>query len=190
MSITYQASVYTRLVSYTNFKNETKEVRLYFALDPIQLLETIAALPTPKKTKSQNPAKQNETQDISEAQQIKLVRDLASKSAGFPSDDGESWEPMEDFGNTIAGQAFMTQMVSSDADRKEFSEKVLLDPFRAFVQFAEADTSNTPKEVQEMKQMLSQLENVFSEKPAPNETLEERRARLEADLAALKDSDG
>jgi hypothetical protein len=182
--ITYEASVYTRVVKYRNFKGETNETTLFFALDPLQLMASIASF-APKKTKSRNPARQNET-EITDEQQVKFVRDLAKQAAGFPSEDGETWEPFEDFDNTIAGKAFMTQLVSSDADRKEFAEKVILDPFRAFVGYAEADPTNTKAEIDNLKQMIGQLENVFKGLDAnANESLEERRARLEAEIAAL-----
>jgi len=182
--ITYEAAVFTRTVKYTNFKGVTQEAELSFALDPIQLLELIAALPN-KKTKSRNPARQNEEQPISDEQQVKLVRDLAAKSAGFPSDDGESWEPFDGFQDSIAGKAFMTQMVSSDAMRKEFAEKVFIAPFRAYVGFAAADPSNSPKEIQQMESMLVQLEKTFAETPDQDESIEDRRARLQREMDAL-----
>lgn len=184
--ITYEASVYKRDVKYRNFKGETNETTLYFALDPIALMQTIASF-APKTSKSKNPAKQNQV-EITDEDQIKFVRGLALKAAGFPSDDGESWEPMDNFENTIAGKAFLTQLVSSDGDRKEFSEKVILDPFRAFVSYAEADPSNTPKETQQLRTMLGQLENIFTGKP-DNESIEDRRARLQAEMAALDKTD-
>lgn len=181
--LTYEASVYKRTVKYKNFKGETNETTLYFALDPIQLMSTIASF-APKTSKSKNPAKQNQP-EISDEDQIKFVRGLAKQAAGFPSEDGETWEPFEDFENTIAGKAFLTQLVSSDGDRKEFSERVILDPFRAFVGYAEADPTNTPKDTQQLKTMLGQLENIFIGKD-DNESLDERRARLQAEMAALE----
>lgn len=180
--LTYEASVYKRTVHYKNFKGEEQTTELYFALDPIQLMSAIASF-APKESKSQNPAKKGK-QEITDEEQIKFVRSLAKQAAGFPSEDGETWEPFEDFENTIAGKAFLTQLVSSDGDREKFAEQVILDPFRAFVGFAEADGSNSPKDVQQLKTMLGQLENVFKGAPQ-NETLEERRARLEAEMAAL-----
>ena len=180
--LTYEASVYKRTVKYRNFKGETNETTLFFALDPIALMQMIASF-APKASKSKNPAKQGQP-EINDEDQIKFVRGLALRAAGFPSDDGETWEPFENFENTIAGKAFLTQLVSSDGDRKEFSEKVILDPFRAFVSFAEQDPSNTPKDTQQLKTMLSQLENIFTGGPA-NESVEDRRARLQAEMAAL-----
>jgi len=182
--LTYEASVYTRTVKYKNFKGEDQNTKLFFSLDPIQLMQTIATF-APKTSKSKNPAKQGQP-EITDEDQIKFVKGLAVKAAGFPSDDGESWEPFEDFENTIAGKAFLTQLVSSDDWRKEFAEKVLLDPFRAFVGFAEQDPSNTPKDMQQLKTMLSQLENVFVGRE--NESIEDRRARLAAEMAALDDT--
>jgi len=184
--ITYEASVYKRTVKYKNFKGETTETTLYFALDPIQLMQAIAGF-APKANRSKNPAKQANP-EITDEEQIKFVRTLAEKAAGFPSDDGETWEPFDNFADTIAGKAFLTQLVSSDADRKEFAENVILDPFRAFVSFAEADPSNEAKETQNLRTMLGQLENVFVGKDN-NESLEDRRARLAAEMAALEQSD-
>lgn len=182
----YTASVYTRTVTYTNFKGEEQSVELFFALDPIQLLQFIAAF-KPKKTKSANPAKQGEV-ELSDADQIKMIRDLAQVSAGFPSQDGETWEPFEDFTNSLAGKAFMTKLATSDDDRTEFAQKVVMDPFRAFVGFAKADPSNNAKEIQNLERMLGQIESVFA--PASsNESFEDRRARLEAELAQLDQSD-
>lgn len=181
--ITYTASVYSRAVKYINFKGESMETILYFALDPIQLMQTIASF-APRPNKSQNPAKQGKP-EITDEDQIKFVRGLAVKAAGFPSDDGESWEPFSNFENTIAGKAFLTQLVSSDSGRREFAEKVILDPFRAFVEFAKSDSSNSPKDTQQLKLMLAQLENVFVGKDQ-NETREERMARLQAEMAALE----
>lgn len=183
--LTYEASVYKRTVKYTNYKGETNETTLYFALDPLQLMSVIATFQPKKHQKSGNPARREEDVPFTDEQQIGFVRDLCMKSAGFPSEDGESWEPFEDFQNTIAGKAFMTKLVSSDADRKEFSEKVILDPFRAFVQFASEDPSNSKQEIQQFQTMLGQLENVFKTADKPDETVEERRARLESEIAAL-----
>ena len=181
--LVYEASVYKQTVKYTNFKGETQEKELFFALDPIQLMQVIAGF-TPKQNKrSGDPRKQNQEQSWTEEEQIKFVRDLASKSAGTPSDDGETWYPYEDFDKDLAGKAFLTKLVSSDADRKAFAEKVILDPFRAFVGYATADPSNAPKEIQQFKVMAEQLENVFTERST--ESLEERRARLQAELEAM-----
>lgn len=184
-NLTYEASVYQRTVKYTNFKGETNETTLYFALDPLQLLQVIATF-EPKKSKSANPAKAGKPEPLTDEQQLKFVRDLCIKAAGFPSDDGETWEAFEDFDNTIAGKAFLTKLASSDEDRREFSQKVILDPFRAFVEYAAADPSNNPAEVQQFKQMLSQMENIFKTPSPQDETLEERRARLAAELESLE----
>lgn len=185
-TITYEASVYKRVVKYTNFNGKTQETELFFALDPLQLLRVIAGF-QPKKSKSNNPAKKDAL-EISEAEQVEFVQDIAAKAAGFPSDDGETWEPFEDFLNTLAGKAFLTSMVSSDSGRREFAEKVLLDPFRAFVGFASADTSNTKEEIDQFHKMLAQLENIFAAPDPKNESLEERRARLRAEMEALDES--
>lgn len=185
--LTYEASVYKRTVNYRNFKGEVKETELFFALDPIQLMQFIASFQPKKQSRSGNPAKKDEVSPITDEQQLKFVRDLAAKAAGFPSVDGESWEPYAEFTDSIAGKAFMTKLASSDADRKEFAQKVVLDPFQAFVNFAVADTSNDPKEMAQFKAMAAQLENIFQEKPTPDETLEDRRARLAAELASLGD---
>jgi hypothetical protein len=185
----YEASVYSRTVAYKNFKGEENTVVLYFALDPLQLMQVIATF-QPKKIKSGNPARQGQTAEITDEEQLKFVRDLATRAAGSPSEDGESWEKFEDFADTLAGKAFLTKLTSSDGDRKEFASKVILDPFRAFVAFAKADTSNTPKDVQQFEQMLSQMENIFKTPEPRDESLEERRARLAAEMAALDETAG
>lgn len=183
--ITYEAAVYTRDVTYKNFKGEEKTTTLHFALDPIQLMQIIASFGSKKPNRSGNPAKKNAPVEFSDEDQLKFVRDLAKKSAGAPSDDGESWLPFEDFDEHIAGKAFLTKLASSDGDRKEFSEKVIVEPFRAFVSYASADPSNTPKEVQQFQKMLGQIENIFKVPDNPSESVEERRARLAAELESL-----
>lgn len=183
--LTYEASVYSRIVKYTNFNGKVMEVELFFALDPLKLMQVIATY-QPKKSKSKDPRKANQPLEITDEEQIKFVRELAAKSAGFPSDDGESWEPMDDFESTLAGKAFMTKLLSSDADRKEFAEKVILSPFRAFVSYAEEDPTNSPKEIAQFRQMVVQLENIFKSPAPENETLEERRERLLAELGQLE----
>lgn len=185
-NIVYEASVYTRSVSYKNFKGETRTVELHFALDPLKLLKVIAGF-NPKKSKSNNPARRDQL-EISDSEQVQFVRDLCIQAAGEPSADGEAWTPFPDFEETLAGQTFLTKLASSDGDRAEFAQKVILDPFRAFVQFAVADESNTPKDVQQFQTMLSQLENIFAAKEKPEESLEDRRARLAAELAAMEES--
>lgn len=179
--ITYEASVYEKVVKYRNLKGEESISRLFFALDPIQLMSVIASF-APKKSKSRNPAKQGK-EEISDEDQIKFVQKLADMAAGFPSDDGETFEPFENFRDTVAGKAFLTQLVASDDDRKEFAEKVILDPFKAFVEFAEADTSNNKSDTQNLRNMLAQLENVFVGKS--DESLADRRARLQREMDAL-----
>lgn len=182
--IIYEASVYEQEISYRNFKGENKVARLYFALDPLQLLGALAAY-TPKKIKSGNPALNGKDVEMSEEDQIKMIRDLAQRSAGSPSEDGESWIPFENFTDSIAGKAFLTKLVSSDKDRKEFSEKVILGPFRAFCSYFEQDNSNSAKEIQEMKAMLTKVERLFSTPNPESETSEERKARLLAELERL-----
>lgn len=186
--VTYNASVYKRTVKYTNFKGETKSVDLEFALSPIELMRVIAQVPNAKKSKSKNPALRGQDEGISDEQQLKFLVDIASKAAGESSADGESWDPIPDFNNLLAGQAFITKLASSDGDRMEFAQKVLIDPFKAFVDFAAADEGNSEKEIQDFRQMLSQMERIFSVSPKRDgESLDERRARLEAEIAALSD---
>lgn len=187
-NMVYEASIYSRKISYKNFKGEEKTVELNFALDPLQLLATIAKF-EPKQSRSGNPALRGKDAPISDEQQVKLIRDLASQAAGTPSDDGESWIPFENFGDSLVGKAFLTKLTSSDADRMEFATKVILDPFRAWVSFAENDTSNSPSEIAQLKQMFFQMENVFKAPAQKELTVEEKRAQLRAQMDAL-DSEG
>lgn len=185
--LTYEASVYSRDVKYRNFNGVEKEVTLYFALDPIKLMRLISGFEIKTDSKSGNPAKRGKPVEVSEDLQLKFVSDLAEAAAGTPSDDGESWESFADFNDTIAGKAFLTRLASSDKDRREFSERVILDPFRAFVQFAKDDETNSPKEVKQFEDMLVQMERLFVGTPNQDETLEERKARLAAELESLGD---
>jgi hypothetical protein len=182
--IYYEASVYSRVVNYKTPKGESNTIELHFALDPMALMEVLGKV-TLKPVKSGNPARRNETEDLEPDEQIKLIRDLASRAAGYWSEDGEEWIPIENFGNKIFGMAFLTKLTSSDGDRKEFSEKVLLDPFRAFVGYAESDASNSQVEIKGYKDMLAQMENIFKVPEAKDETLDEKKARLAAEMAAL-----
>lgn len=182
--LVYEASVYSRNISYRNFKGEISSTDLYFALDPLTLMQLISSFEV-KAVKSGNPARAGK-QEISEEAQLKFIRNLASKAAGFPSEDGETWEPFEDFENTLVGKAFLTKLTSSDGDRREFAEKVVLAPFEAFVNYAKADPSNSPKDTQEFETMLQQMRNIFKAPEEKQETLEERRARLAAELAAAE----
>lgn len=184
-NLIYEASVYHREVSYRNFKQEEKSATLFFALDPMQLMQVIASF-EPKKNRSNNPALKDQAAPVSDEQQIKFVRDLVIKAAGSPSEDGESWIPFTDFENTLVGKAFLTKLTASDGDRREFSEKVILNPFKAFVGYAESDESNTPAEVQQLKRMLVQLEQIFAMPDPEKESVEDRRARLEAELNAMQ----
>ena len=183
----YEATLYSRLIKYKDSKGEEKELKISFALDPIQLMRVITKVGL-KTTKSKNPAKQNEP-ELSDDDQLRLLQDLASRSAGFPDEDDDRWIPMEDFGNHFAGMAFMTMLAASDTVRKDFAEKVILDPFRSFVAFAKADPANDPKETQNFDIMLKQMENVFVGPDVPNETLDDRKARLAAELALLEQND-
>ena len=185
---TYEAELYSRTVKYRNHNGETKEETLFFMLDPIQLMRVIAGTQT-QKSKSKNPAKQGQAEDISEDEQLRIMQDLAAKAAGNPSEDGEHFYPIEDFKEWVAGKAFMTQLAASDGDREEFAEKVVLNPFRSFVEFAKADPSNDAKETQQFDVMLKQMENIFKPGEAANETIDDRRARLAAELQALSSAD-
>jgi hypothetical protein len=180
----YEASVFSKEVTYRNFRGEEKTVELFFALDPLHLMSVIAGIVPNKPVKSGNPARNGKAPEASDGDQIKFIREIATKAAGWPSDDGESFEPFEGFSQSIVGQAFLTKLTSSDGDRQEFAEKVILDPFRAFVSYAKADTSNSPTEIQQFEVLQRQMENVFKGSPA-GETVEQRRARLEAEMAAL-----
>ena len=180
----YEASVYSRQVTYRNFKGEVNTVELYFALDPLALMQQIAGF-KPKTSKSNNPAKRGQ-EEWDDSEQLRCVRDLACKAAGVPSEDGENWTKFEDFEETLAGKAFLTKLASSDGDRREFAEKVILAPFRAFVNYAQADQTNSPKDVQDFIQMLGQMENIFKVPDPSQESLEDRKARLAAELAAME----
>lgn len=185
--LVYEAVVYTRTLAYRNFKGEVSETKLYFSLDPLTLMELIANF-EPKKVKSGNPAR-NGTAEVTPEQQLQFVRKIAVKSAGFPSDDGEAWEVFEDFEETLVGKAFLTKLSSSDGDRKEFAEVVLLAPFRAFVNFAKADPTNSPADMQMFEQQLKEMENIFKVPEAQELSIEDRRALLEAQLKDLGDGD-
>jgi hypothetical protein len=183
--LVYEASVYSRTLSYKNFKGEENTVALYFALDPLQLMQMIAGF-EPKKVKSGNPARNNQPMELSAEEQLKFVRKIAVEAAGTPSDDGENWEPFKDFEDSLAGKAFLTKLASSDGDRKEFAEKVILAPFRAFVSYAQADPTNSQTDVKQFGEMLVQMENIFKAPEPKQESLEERRARLMAEMQALE----
>lgn len=188
MSMVYEASVFETEIMYKNFKGEEKKATLYFALDPMQLMEVISGY-SPKKIKSGNPALNGTEADMTEQEQIKLIRGLAAQAAGMPSDDGERWLPFENFQESISGKSFMLRLASSDETRRIFAEKVLLDPFRAYVNFARVDPANSPGDIKEFDDMLSKMERVFTVPDIKNESAEDRRARLQAELASLPDSE-
>lgn len=187
--VIYQASVFEKTIKYVDFKGKTKEATLSFALDPIQLLLVIASFEEPKNKKSGNPAKRDQVEPITNEKQLEFVQGLVKKAAGWPSEDGESWMPYENFENDIAGKAFLTKLASSDEDRKEFAQKVVLDPFNAYVEYAKAEPSNKKADIDNLIKMQEQLTRIFSEPDRSGESLEERRARLEAELQAMVNPD-
>ena len=181
----YEATIYSREVSYRNLRGEEQTIEVEFALDPLELLDLIASSSNiTTKSRSNDPRKRG-AETVDEGKQFRFLRDIANRAAGYPSADGERWLPIKDFTDSIAGKAFITKLASSDEDRKEFAEKVMLAPFRAFVGYAKADPSNTPAEIKKFETMLSQFERVFSVSTA-DETLEARRARLAAEQAELE----
>lgn len=181
----YEAAIYTREVTYRNFAGTEQTVSVDFALDPIELLDLIASSSNiTKKVRSNDPRKKNE-EVVDDGKQFRFLRDIANRAAGYPSADGERWLPISDFTDSLAGKAFITKLASSDDDRKEFAEKVMLAPFRAFVEYAEADPGNTPGEIAKFKTMLEQFERVFAVSTA-DETLEARKARVAAEMAELE----
>ncbi len=182
--IVYNAVYHTEEVSYTNLNGESRIAELKFLMHPMTLLSVFADIPD-RKIKSGNPSLNGKSADISESQQIKLVQDLAGRAAGIPSSDGESWIPFENFEKHVSGHAFLTKLATSEKVRKDFSDKVILAPFRAFVGYAEADPSNSPKEVKDLKDTLTKMENTFKVADPSNETPEELKAKLQAQLAAL-----
>jgi len=181
----YEASVYTREVTYRNFAGEEQTVSVDFALDPIELLDLIAqSSSVTKVSKSKDPRKRG-SEEIDDNKTFQFIREIAERAAGYPSADGERWLPIQNFCDTIAGKAFITKLASSDDDRKEFAEKVMLAPFRAFVEYAKADPSNNKAEIDKFETMLKQFERIFAVSTA-DETLEARRARLAAEQAELE----
>lgn len=180
----YEAAIYSREVTYRNFAGEEQTVSVDFALDPIELLDLIASSSNiTTKSKSNDPRKRN-AEVVDEGKQFRFLRDIANRAAGYPSADGERWLPISDFTDSIAGKAFITKLASSDDDRKEFAEKVMLAPFRAFVEYAKADPGNTKSEIAKFETMLQQFERIFAVSTA-DETLEARRARVAAEMAEL-----
>lgn len=181
----YEAAIYTREVSYKNFKGETSTVEVNFALDPIQLLDLIAQSDSlTVKSKSNDPRKKGK-EELDESRSFTFLRDIANLAAGYPSADGEEWLPIYGFTDMLAGKAFITKLASSDADRKEFAEKVMLAPFRAFVNYAKADPGNSPDEITKFEAMLQQFERIFTVSTA-DETIEARKARLAMEMAELE----
>lgn len=185
--IIYEAAVYSRNISYRNFKGEELEQEVFFSLDPLKLMAFIARFDFGgKKSRSGNPAVRAQEEEPTVEDQLNFVREIACLSAGFPSEDGYRFDPFEDFEKTIVGRAFLTKLAASDADRKEFAELVILDPFRAFVGFAKADPSNDQAEIKSYEEMVTKMQNVLLGKS--EETLAQRKARLEAEMAELRDS--
>lgn len=180
----YEAAVYTREVKYRNLNGEEKTEILHFALDPMELMRVIAGF-APKKIKSGNPAMNGRDAEITPEEQLKFLHDLVCKAAGIPSRDGEEWTPIPEFSNWIVGKAFLAQMAASDGIRREIANKVVLAPFEAFVGFAKADPSNSPADIKQLDTMMVQMRNVFSVPDERDETLDEKRARLAAEMAAL-----
>lgn len=181
----YEATIYTRSVSYRNFRGEEQTVDVDFALDPIELLDLIAQSGSVTKvSKSRDPRKRG-TEEVDDNKSFQFLREIAERAAGYPSADGERWLPIKDFCDSLAGKAFITKLASSDDDRKEFAEKVMLAPFRAFVEYAKADTGNTPAEISKFEAMLGQFERIFATSTA-DETIEARKARLAAEMAELE----
>ena len=180
----YEATIYTRTVSYRNFRGEEQTVDVDFALDPIELLDLIAQSSSVSRvSKSKDPRKRG-TEEIDDNKTFQFLREIAERAAGYPSADGERWLPIKDFCDTLAGKAFITKLASSDDDRKEFAEKVMLAPFRAFVEYAKADPSNTKSEIAKFETMLGQFERIFATSTA-DETIEARKARLAAEMEEL-----
>lgn len=181
----YEASVYSFNIDYRNFNGQVKTATLNFSMHPLQLMEVFSSY-KPRTIKSGNPSINGKSAEMTDEDQIKMVQRLAGQAAGTPTEDGEAWIPFEDFTDSIAGKAFLTRLVSSDQTRREFSEKVLLDPFRAFMRFARQDPTNSPKEIAELENTLKKMEDVFKTPEPYKETDEERRARLHAELAKLE----
>lgn len=182
--LVYEAEIYRSQISYRNFAGEVKTVDLEFSLHPLKLMHLISTF-EPKKVKSGNPARNGQT-EVTEEQQIQFVHNVAKASAGKASEDGESWIPWEGFEDDLVGQAFMTKLSSSDGDRREFAETVLLKPFRAFVNFAVADESNSKKDIESFQKMLRDMEQVFRVPEASELSVEERQALLEAEMDRLQ----
>lgn len=179
----YETTVYSTQVEYTNLNGVRRNEKLSFAMDPLTLLSVIAAIPM-RESKSGDPRKSSPT--MSDEAQLRLIRDLAETSWGHPSNDGEMWVNYEDLSETLAGKAFLTRLTTSESIRREFTDNVLVAPMRAFVSFAKSDPTNSPKDIQEFELMLARIEKVFTE--ADNEeTLEERRSRLQAELQGLSE---
>lgn len=180
----YEAAIYSREVTYKNLKGEEKTVEVNFALDPIQLLELIARQPVTTKSRSKDPRKQG-TEEVDDGRMFAFLREIADISAGEPSWDGEQWLPIPNFSTLLAGKAFITKLTSSDADRQEFIEKVMLAPFAAFVEYAKDDPTNSKEEIAKFEGMLAQFKRIFSVSSA-DETLEARKARLAIEMAELE----
>lgn len=186
----YESSVYSQSVTYKNFQGVEKTQVLYFALDPLKLMELVSGLKTKTPKKSGNPALKNKPVEITNEEQLRFLRELAVKSAGVPSEDGEEWYTFDGFENSIVGKAFLAKLTASDSDRREFSEKVVLDPFRSFVAFAVADPSNSQEDIKTFRQLLAEAEKTFTVPTERNESIEERRSRLAAEMAALEADNG
>lgn len=180
----YMARPYRHEVPYENLNGVQKTATLHFLIHPVELLGIFADY-TPKKIKSGNPALNGKPAEMSDADQIKIIQQLAAQAAGTPSEDGENFDRFNDFETSVVGQAFMTMMVTSTKARRDFSEMAILNPFRAFVQFARQDDSNSPKEVADLERTLKQMEDIFKSPDVKDESAEEKRARLMAELGRL-----
>ena len=181
----YISSVYSTEVHYVNFLGEKKTKTVSFALDPVALLTNISNLDAYEK-ESANRAQRRAGVEVglSQAGSIDLIRELASQAAGYASEDGENWDRDYDFRDSVAGAAFLTYLGTSEEARFEFAENVFIKPFEAFVEFAKANPSNSPAEIKVLDDNLQALRGAFTK--GSTETLEERKARLKAELARVE----
>jgi len=184
--IVYEAEIFTRKISYKNYNGLVQTVQLDFSLDPLSLLELIASVPV-AKSKSNNPAKRDDEVTLSDSDQVALIRRIAEEAAGHASKDGETWERWENMSDSLAGKAFLTRLSSSDTDRREFVEKVVISPFRAFVSYAKSDPTNSQADIAGFDEVLHRMERIFD--TPEGETIEDRKARLMAELSAIGDDE-
>lgn len=188
-----------KTITYTDFNDDAVTEDFYFHIKKSTLVENLDLKDTLQKLQDQLTAENRTAENLTEEEVMALlglVKRLMQLAYGIRSEDGkqhrQSEEIWNDFKDSAAYDAILFQMFQEKGEALAFLSGIMP---KDLMEEAEAEMRKQPQDRLPKAQpaetpTIEAVENPEeSDDPRVNETVDERRARLQAELADLEVSD-